>query len=103
MPEQQYGTITPAGNPTLPETITPHDRHETVVFVCAQKCPEKQECPEKPPLSCYAADRAQDTDTITWVILCMGGFVIFLVVLSFIQFAVDDSEHAHHSHQLVWH
>ena len=80
---------------------------QRVIVVCTNPhCRCAQCCPTKSPLARYASDRAQDADTITWVILCMGGFVLFLVVLSFMQFAVDDSEHSdhvHHTHPVGWH
>ena len=60
-------------------------------------------CQKKPPLGCYTSDQAKDKDTVSCVFLILGGFVIFLVVLSFISFAIDDSEHVHHTHPTEWH
>ena len=70
-----------------------------VIVVCTKPhCRCRECCERKPPLGCYASDQAQDTDTISWVFVCLGFFLIFLVVLSFIQFSMEDSEHVHHTH-----
>ena len=88
-------------SPTGPEKLVSHER---VLIVCTKPHCEPHcqcaycHCQKKPPLGCYASDQAKDIDTVSWVFVCLGVFVIFVVVLSFIQFAIDDSEHVHHTH-----
>jgi len=97
-------------SPTDPKKLVSHEK----VFIvytkphCEPHCePHCQcahcHCQTKPPLGCYTSDQAKEKDTVSCVFLILGVLVIFLVVMSFIQFAIDDSEHVHHTHPTVWH